>query len=93
MLKTHCWKLNKSPWFYCREISLADQKLLSSYLPLLREFIPTAAAEIESDMRAYMFEKGGCCKFVLWITTIYCNIFGLAAATAFGFEVLLNFDQ
>ncbi|XP_022731849.1 LOW QUALITY PROTEIN: RNA-directed DNA methylation 4 [Durio zibethinus] len=39
------------------EISLADQKLLSSYLPLLREFIPTAAAEIESDMRAYMFEK------------------------------------
>ncbi|XVE58946.1 hypothetical protein DITRI_Ditri05aG0003900 [Diplodiscus trichospermus] len=39
------------------EISLADQKLLSSYLPLLREFIPTAAAEIESDMRSYMFEK------------------------------------
>ncbi|XWS71919.1 hypothetical protein CRYUN_Cryun03dG0179800 [Craigia yunnanensis] len=40
-----------------KEMSLADQKLLSSYLPLLREFIPTAAAEIESDMRAYMFEK------------------------------------
>ncbi|XVF05828.1 hypothetical protein REPUB_Repub05bG0206800 [Reevesia pubescens] len=39
------------------EISLADQKLLSSYLPLLKELIPTAAAEIESDMRAYMFEK------------------------------------
>ncbi|XVF46148.1 hypothetical protein PTKIN_Ptkin03bG0003500 [Pterospermum kingtungense] len=40
-----------------KEISLEDQKLLSSYLPLLREFIPTAAAEIESDMRAYMSGK------------------------------------
>ncbi|EOY34651.1 RNA-directed DNA methylation 4, putative isoform 4 [Theobroma cacao] len=27
------------------------------YLPLLRECIPAAAAEIESDMRAYMYER------------------------------------
>ncbi|KAK6271679.1 hypothetical protein POUND7_008762 [Theobroma cacao] len=39
------------------EISLDDCKLLSSYLPLLRECIPAAAAEIESDMRAYMYER------------------------------------
>ncbi|KAA3456570.1 RNA-directed DNA methylation 4 [Gossypium australe] len=38
------------------EESLEDRELLSSYLPLLREFIPAAAAEIESDVRAYMFE-------------------------------------
>ncbi|KAM1099299.1 hypothetical protein TB2_005795 [Malus domestica] len=34
------------------EISLEDQKLLNSYLPLLREFIPIAASEIESDLYA-----------------------------------------
>ncbi|XP_050220293.1 RNA-directed DNA methylation 4 isoform X2 [Mercurialis annua] len=31
-------------------MSLEDQELLSSFLPLLREFIPSAAADIESDM-------------------------------------------
>ncbi|XP_028805408.1 RNA-directed DNA methylation 4 [Neltuma alba] len=34
-------------------MSLEDQRLLCSYLPLLNEFIPNAAAEIESDMRAH----------------------------------------
>ena len=42
----------------CRDICLEDQKLLSSYLPLLREFIPNAAEEIEADMLAY--SKQGC---------------------------------
>ncbi|KAF7819524.1 RNA-directed DNA methylation 4 [Senna tora] len=32
------------------DISLEDQRLLCSYLPLLREFIPNAAVEIESDI-------------------------------------------
>ncbi|KAJ7959031.1 RNA-directed DNA methylation 4 [Quillaja saponaria] len=36
------------------EISLEDQRLLSSYLPLLREFIPNAAKEIESDIHDYI---------------------------------------
>lgn len=35
------------------EETLEDQKLLCSYLPLLREFIPSAAEEIESDLQAY----------------------------------------
>ncbi|XP_061365650.1 RNA-directed DNA methylation 4 [Gastrolobium bilobum] len=35
------------------DISLEDQRLLSSYLPMLREFIPNAAAEIEADMLAH----------------------------------------
>ncbi|TYI91011.1 hypothetical protein E1A91_D03G162100v1 [Gossypium mustelinum] len=47
----------KSNSMQIEEESLEDRELLSSYLPLLREFIPAAAAEIESDIRAYMFEK------------------------------------
>ncbi|OMO82953.1 hypothetical protein CCACVL1_11647 [Corchorus capsularis] len=39
------------------EISLEDQKLLASFLPLLKEHIPIAAAQIQSDMRAYVSEQ------------------------------------
>ncbi|KAM7258626.1 hypothetical protein ACFE04_014367 [Oxalis oulophora] len=39
------------------EMSLEDKKLLSSYLPLLEEFIPMAAAELESDIRGYMAQQ------------------------------------
>ncbi|XP_038991370.1 RNA-directed DNA methylation 4 isoform X2 [Hibiscus syriacus] len=39
------------------ERSLEDQKLLSSYLPLLKKYIPEAVAGIESDMREYVFGK------------------------------------
>lgn len=44
-------------------MSLEDQKLLSSYLPLLREFIPNAAAEVEADLIANLVghSKEGCC--------------------------------
>ncbi|XP_021911496.1 RNA-directed DNA methylation 4 [Carica papaya] len=34
--------------------SLEDQRILQSYLPLLREFIPSAAEEIESDIHAHI---------------------------------------
>ncbi|KAH9668208.1 RNA-directed DNA methylation 4 [Citrus sinensis] len=40
-----------------RDMSLEDQRLLSSYLPMLREFLPGAAAEIESDMCAYLSKQ------------------------------------
>lgn len=40
--------------YQCREMSLEDQRLLSSYLPLLREFIPNAAAEVETDLIAQL---------------------------------------
>jgi len=40
-------------------MSLEDQRLLSSFLPLLREVIPNAAAEIEDDISAH--SKQGCC--------------------------------
>ncbi|PON41848.1 Iwr1 transcription factor [Parasponia andersonii] len=33
--------------------TLEDHRVLCSYLPLLREFIPSAAEEIESDLQAY----------------------------------------
>ncbi|KGN44279.1 RNA-directed DNA methylation 4 [Cucumis sativus] len=39
------------------QMSLEDQSMLSSYLPLLREFIPSAAAEIESDIDANMMKQ------------------------------------
>ncbi|XP_038885561.1 RNA-directed DNA methylation 4 [Benincasa hispida] len=39
------------------QMSLDDQSMLSSYLPLLREFIPSAAAEIESDIDANMMKQ------------------------------------
>lgn len=31
---------------------------MSSYLPLVREFIPNAAADIESDIRNYVSKQG-----------------------------------
>uniref|UniRef100_A0A7N2KNL6 RNA-directed DNA methylation 4 n=1 Tax=Quercus lobata TaxID=97700 RepID=A0A7N2KNL6_QUELO len=39
------------------DISLEDHMLLSSYLPLLREMIPSAASEIESDLHASMSKQ------------------------------------
>ncbi|KAG6631104.1 RNA-directed DNA methylation 4 [Carya illinoinensis] len=39
------------------DMSLEDRKLLSSYLPLLREFIPSAASQIESDLHACMSKQ------------------------------------
>lgn len=49
-------------------MSLEDQNLLCSYLPLLEELIPEAAAEIESDIHAHC-EQG--CYWLL--TTIKCS--------------------
>ncbi|XP_020423186.1 RNA-directed DNA methylation 4 isoform X1 [Prunus persica] len=40
------------------EISLEDQRMLNSYLPLLRECIPSAASEIESDLSANSSKQG-----------------------------------
>ncbi|OWM75135.1 hypothetical protein CDL15_Pgr017261 [Punica granatum] len=39
-------------------VSLEDQRMLSSYLPLLREFIPDAAVKIESDLHAHASRQG-----------------------------------
>ncbi|XP_015575702.2 RNA-directed DNA methylation 4 isoform X1 [Ricinus communis] len=44
--------------YYCRTICLEDQKILNRYLPIPREFIPSAVAEIESDIYAYLSEQG-----------------------------------
>ncbi|XP_037497897.1 RNA-directed DNA methylation 4 isoform X2 [Jatropha curcas] len=38
-------------------MSLEDQRILASYLPLLREFIPSAAAQVESDVHDYMSKQ------------------------------------
>jgi len=43
---------------YCRDVSLEDQRLLSSFLPLLREVIPNAAAEVEADISDHSIQ--GC---------------------------------
>uniref|UniRef100_A0A2P2J7S3 Uncharacterized protein MANES_12G056300 n=1 Tax=Rhizophora mucronata TaxID=61149 RepID=A0A2P2J7S3_RHIMU len=39
-------------------MSLEDQRTLASYLPLLREFVPSAADEIESDLHSYTSKQG-----------------------------------
>ncbi|KAF3454833.1 hypothetical protein FNV43_RR05281 [Rhamnella rubrinervis] len=46
------------------EEDLEDQRILSSYLPLLREFIPSAAEEIESDIHANKFRQASTDDFV-----------------------------
>lgn len=51
-------------------ISLEDQKILANYLPLLRELIPSAAVEIESDMQVYMSEKGPEDEYVYDLYTV-----------------------
>ncbi|XP_062086714.1 RNA-directed DNA methylation 4 isoform X2 [Humulus lupulus] len=40
-----------------QEEALEDHKLMCSYLPLLREFIPSAAEEIESELQSYKVGK------------------------------------
>jgi hypothetical protein len=41
---------------------LEDQQLLSSYLPLLREVMPNAAAEIEADISSHPKQGLFSCK-------------------------------
>ncbi|KAK9291210.1 hypothetical protein L1049_009398 [Liquidambar formosana] len=41
-----------------RDASLEEHMILRNYLPLLREFIPSAAEEIESDIHSYMSKQG-----------------------------------
>ncbi|GAB2258712.1 hypothetical protein Droror1_Dr00014872 [Drosera rotundifolia] len=40
------------------EMSAEDQESLSAFLPLLREFIPAAAEDIEADIRSYVSAHG-----------------------------------
>nr|GMD64322.1 RNA-directed DNA methylation 4 isoform X2 [Ipomoea batatas] len=37
---------------------LEDHKMMSQYLPFLREVMPSAAEEIESDIHDYIFKQG-----------------------------------
>lgn len=37
---------------------MEDQRLMSSFLPLLREFIPSAAEEIETDIHDFVSKQG-----------------------------------
>ncbi|KAI4370865.1 hypothetical protein MLD38_019166 [Melastoma candidum] len=50
----------KAPGF----MPLEDERILSSYLPLLRDFIPTAAAEIERDISAHTVDQGAVDDYV-----------------------------
>ncbi|XP_043700791.1 RNA-directed DNA methylation 4-like isoform X2 [Telopea speciosissima] len=40
------------------DTTLEDNIILCNYLPLIREFLPNAIAEIESDIQAYMSKQG-----------------------------------
>ncbi|PKU74469.1 hypothetical protein MA16_Dca003672 [Dendrobium catenatum] len=41
-----------------KHISVEDNAILCNYLPLLREYIPSAAEEIESEIKAYVSGEG-----------------------------------
>ncbi|KAL0919533.1 hypothetical protein M5K25_011632 [Dendrobium thyrsiflorum] len=41
-----------------KHISVEDNAILCNYLPLLREYIPSAAEEIESEIKAYISGEG-----------------------------------
>ncbi|XP_058198743.1 RNA-directed DNA methylation 4 isoform X2 [Rhododendron vialii] len=43
---------------------LEDHRIMSSYLPLLREFIPSAAEEVESDIHDYMSNRASKDEYV-----------------------------
>ncbi|XP_052176916.1 RNA-directed DNA methylation 4-like isoform X2 [Diospyros lotus] len=47
---------------------LEDHRIMSSYLPLLREFIPSAAAEFESNIHDYMPHRG--CKWMKMMSSM-----------------------
>ncbi len=56
-------------------MSLEDRRLLSSYLPLLQEFIPSAAEEIENDLQSYISETGNSSvplKFAIVWPAVHC---------------------
>lgn len=59
--------------------------ILSSYLPLLREVIPSAASEIESDLHASMSKQGSSL-----ITIIHRHTCFLSSVTilVFGFKLI-----
>ncbi|KAG5603121.1 hypothetical protein H5410_034491 [Solanum commersonii] len=42
----------------CRTTELEDHKMMSQYLPLLREVMPSAAEEIESEIHNYVSKQG-----------------------------------
>lgn len=44
------------------DISVEDNAILCNYLPLLREYIPSAAEEIESEIKAYVSGEGSSCS-------------------------------
>ncbi|KAF8397003.1 hypothetical protein HHK36_018641 [Tetracentron sinense] len=46
------------------DTSLEDNTILCNYLPILREFIPSAAAEIESDICAYLSKQASTDHYV-----------------------------
>ncbi|XP_030546559.1 RNA-directed DNA methylation 4-like [Rhodamnia argentea] len=56
------------------ELSLDDQRMLSSYLPMLREFIPSAAAEIESDLKAHKSKQGATDGYIYDYYTLNDNV-------------------
>lgn len=80
-------KMWKWTVYFCnRDMSLEDQRLLSSYLPMLREFLPGAAAEIESDMCAYLSKQGCDFYFVSLKIIIYVKHAICSLTTSFHFK-------
>lgn len=53
---------------------LEDHRIMGSYLPLLKEFIPSAAAELESNIHDYVFERASKDGYVYDLYTVKGDI-------------------
>ncbi|KAF6174058.1 hypothetical protein GIB67_020240 [Kingdonia uniflora] len=52
------------------DLSPEDSALLKSYLPLLEEFLPEAAAQIQTDMQSYYLNQGSADEYVYDLYTV-----------------------
>ncbi|KAL9239287.1 hypothetical protein vseg_013624 [Gypsophila vaccaria] len=75
------------------EISVEDQEALSKFLPLLREFIPSAAEEIESDISCQASKQDSVDGYVYDLYAVQENIDEVEASYPFPLVQLDDDDR
>ncbi|KAF9599493.1 hypothetical protein IFM89_038587 [Coptis chinensis] len=53
-----------------KDISMEESTILCNYLPLIREFLPSVAEEIQSDMQSYLSNQGSADDYVYDLYTV-----------------------
>nr|GMD41985.1 RNA-directed DNA methylation 4 [Ipomoea batatas] len=67
---------------------LEDHRMMSQYLPLLREVMPSAAEEIESDIHDYVFKRASSDGFVYDFYAVKNDVETMEESTANHFPLL-----